>query len=109
MENYDIIFIDSPETCERVQRMLFKYGFKWSGCTPKVINKGASILYIQGKRIFYSSGHYWDANKDIRHIFIGKHLTDKDVSYFPDAIKPVPEYTMTELIAKLGHEFKIKK
>ena len=63
----------------------------------------------KGKEIYFedSEGYWekreWDDNGN------EIYYEDSDGTIKDDRPKPVPEYTMEELVDKLGHNFKIKK
>jgi hypothetical protein len=64
----------------------------------------------KGKDIYFEdSDGYWEKrewdDKGKEEIY----YEDSDGTIKDDRPKPIPEYTMEELTAKLGHNFKIKK
>lgn len=64
-------------------------------------NKGNKIYYEQ------SSGKWWKKEFDDKGNVI--YYEDSNGRIVDSRLKPVPEYTMEELVDKLGHNFKIKK
>ena len=75
-----------------------KYGF-W--CKREYDDKGNEIYYKNSDG-YWSKREYDDNGNEIYTEDSGGYIDDKRP-------KPVPEYTMEELVDKLGHNFKIKK
>jgi YD repeat-containing protein len=61
-----------------------------------------NVIYSEDSNGFWSKYEYDDKGKVI-------YFEDNTGRIVDSRLKPVPEYTMEELVDKLGHNFKIKK
>ena len=59
-------------------------------------------IYYEDSNGYWSKSEYDDNRNEIYYENSNGHIIDKRP-------KPTPEYTMEELVNKLGHNFKIKK
>jgi hypothetical protein len=70
---------------------------------PFVIrDENGNKIYWEARNRFWSKREYDDKGKVI-------YFEDNTGRIIDSRLKPVPEYTMEELVDKLGHNFKIKK
>lgn len=111
-----LIVIDSSDTVERLWGVLKKVSCRFgSGFDPVssirflYVDEEGACYYSTTPIVFFRSLRR--ELKDVQAVVVSTEIKNADdaLRLVEGTKRPVPEYTMTELIAKLGHEFKIKK
>lgn len=124
MSNATIIVIgNNPTRNAEIQKMLFKYGYKWmSGGDGE-----AEYVYVTAILVMHDSMYltFFDPNSDweftatiIRRVVSERFVTESFIAALPSSVQPAPpipvhELTMEELndlsVRNFGYEIKIKK
>lgn len=111
-----LIVIDSSDTVERLWGVLKKVSCRFrSGFDPA---SSTRFLYVDEEGTCYSSTtpnvffrSLRRELKDVQTVVVSTEIKNADdaLRLVKGTKRPVPEYTMSELIKMVGHEFKVKE
>jgi len=111
-----LIVIDSSDTVERLWGVLEKVSCRFGSGFHLV--SSTRFLYVDEEGTCYSSPtpnvffrSLRRELKDVQAVVVSTEIKNADdaLRLVKGTKRPVPEYTMTELIKMVGHEFKVKE